>query len=286
MDNTLLKSSKEITFIDLYCGIGSFHYSFQRNGFKCVMACDIYKAAKQTYKNNYGLEPLDDIRKVNPETIDYYDILCAGFPCQPFSNAGQHEGFNDIRGNMFLEIMRFIKANMPKIVILENVPGLINHDNGRTFEIIKKKLEDENYTIMYDKLKCSDYGIPQMRQRIFIIAYKNIMTHNIDKFFDLGKYKRNVTLSVYLNKNFTKNTAYTLRCGGRRSGINNRHNWDGYLVDNKEYILTIEDGLKLQGFIDFNLVGTESEKWTMLGNTIPTIFTDILAKQIIKHFEF
>jgi len=275
-----------IRYIDLFCGMGSFHYSFEKLGFKCVMASDIYKAAKVNYKENYNIDVLDDICDIEPSTIEPYDILCAGFPCQPFSQAGQHKGFEDSRGTMFSQVMRFVKTNVPKIVILENVQALLNHDKGKSFTKIKNDLEDEGYNIVYKVLKCSDYGIPQMRKRLFIVGFKNIEVINLDKFFDLDEYKNITTLSQYLAKNFSKDTAYTIRCGGKGSPINDRHNWDGYWVDDKEYRLTIDDGLKLQGFNHYNFIGNKNEKWKMLGNTIPTIFTEIIGKQIIKHTSF
>lgn len=277
---------KPITFIDLFCGMGSFHYSFEKLGFKCVMASDIYNPAKENYKRNFNIDVLGDICDIDPSSIEPYDILCAGFPCQPFSQAGQHKGFKDSRGTMFSQVMRFVKTNIPKIVILENVQALLNHDKGRSFAKIKDELEKENYRIVYKILKCSDYGIPQMRKRLFIVGFKNIEVFDLDNFFNLVEYEKSTTMKDYLGKNFVKDTAYTIRCGGKNSPINDRHNWDGYYVDNKEYRLTIEDGLKLQGFTDYNFVGKNNQKWKMLGNTIPTIFTEIIGKQIIKHTSF
>jgi DNA (cytosine-5)-methyltransferase 1 len=277
------QQSNEVKYIDLFCGMGSFHYSFSKLGFKCVMASDIYQPVKENYKLNYDIDVLGDICDIEPSTIEPYDILCAGFPCQPFSQAGHHRGFEDNRGTMFSQVMRFVKKNVPKIVILENVQALLNHDKGKSFAKIKTDLEGEEYDVVYKVLKCSDYGIPQMRKRLFIIGFKNISVTNIDNFFDLGEYHKTITLSQYLGQNFKKDIAYTLRCGGKLSPIDDRHNWDGYWVDDKEYRLTIEDGLKLQGFHDYNFIGNKNEKWKMLGNTIPTIFTEIIGKQIIKH---
>ena len=281
----------EMKYIDLFCGIGSFHYSFQKLGFKCIMASDIYKPAlenyKQNYKQNYNMDIMGDICEIDPSKLEAYDILCAGFPCQPFSQAGLGKGFEDKRGTMFGQAMRFVKTNTPKIVVLENVQALLNHDKGKSFIKIKTELEEEGYTVVYKVLKCSDYGIPQMRKRLFIVGFKNIEVTHLDKFFDLTEYKNDTTLTTFLNKDFKKDIAYTLRCGGRHSPIDDRHNWDGYWVnDNEEYRLTIDDGLKLQGFNDYTLVGTQTEKWKLLGNTIPTIFTEIIGKQIIKHTSF
>jgi DNA (cytosine-5)-methyltransferase 1 len=112
----MTKKHQLIKYIDLFCGMGSFHYSFQKLGFKCVMASDIYKPARDNYKENFGINVLGDICDIDPTTIDNYDILCAGFPCQPFSQAGKHKGFKDSRGTMFSQVMKFVKLNVPKIV--------------------------------------------------------------------------------------------------------------------------------------------------------------------------
>ena len=278
--------SKTFKFIDLFCGIGSFHYSFKKLGWECVMSCDIDNAVKETYNANYNLLPLDDITEIDPKNILNYDILCAGFPCQPFSQCGQHKGFSDERGTLFFNIMKFVEYHKPKIIILENVQGLLSHDKGNTFKKIRSDIEKENYIITYKILKCSDYGLPQMRKRLFIIGVKNNepLVKNIDKLLNLDEYKKNVTLSTFFNKNFEKNIAYTIRCGGRNSPINDKHNWDGYIVDKKEYRLTLEDCLKLQGFDEnFKLCGNKNNKWKQLGNTIPTIFTELIGLNIQKY---
>ena len=304
-----------LKYVDLFCGIGSFHYSFKKLGWECIMSCDTDKAAKETYKENYNQDPLGDIIEINPENISSFDILCAGFPCQPFSQCGKQKGFNDERGTLFFHIMKFVKFHKPKIIILENVQGLLNHDKGNTFQTIKTQIENENYILGYKVLKCSDYGIPQMRKRLFIIALKkeedveltlknklnNIsnleeykeceqnselkLSNKLNTILNFEEYEQKVLLSSYLGKNFEKDIAYTIRCGGKSSPINDRHNWDGYIVDGKEYRLTIEDCLKLQGFdVLFKLKGNNKEQWKQLGNTIPTIFTEIIEKNINKFY--
>jgi DNA (cytosine-5)-methyltransferase 1 len=283
-------SKKDITkikYVDLFCGIGSFHYSFNNFGWECVMSCDIDNTVKKTYKENYNQEPLDDIAKIDPKDVIPFDILCAGFPCQPFSQCGNHKGFDDERGTLFFSIMKFIKFHKPKIIILENVQGLLKHDNGRTFQIIKTKIETEKYIVGYKVLKCSDYGIPQMRKRLFIIGIREDLElkNKLDDIFNFKEYEKQVKLSEFLGKNFEKDIAYTIRCGGKNSPINDKHNWDGYIVDGKEYRLTIEECLKLQGFdSSFKLNGNVREKWKQLGNTIPTIFTQIIGNNINKYY--
>lgn len=281
-----IKEDEQIKFIDLFCGIGSFHYSFKKLNWECVMSCDIDKAVKETYKENYGLSPLGDITEIEPKNIPNYDILCAGFPCQPFSQCGQHKGFDDKRGTLFFNIMRFVEYHKPKIIILENVQGLLNHDGGKTFDRIKNDIETANYTITYKVIKCSDYGLPQMRKRLIIVGIRNnteIVKH-IDKVLNFDEYKKETTLTELLGKNFEKKTAYTIRCGGKNSPIDDKHNWDGYIVDGKEYRLTKEDCLKIQGFnSDFKLCGNNKDQWKQLGNTIPTIFTEIIGLNINKY---
>jgi DNA (cytosine-5)-methyltransferase 1 len=277
---------ENIKFIDLFCGIGSFHYSFKKLNWECVMACDIDSAVKETYQYNYGITPLGDITEIDPKNIPTYDILCAGFPCQPFSNCGQHKGFDDSRGTLFFNIMKFVEYHKPKIIVLENVQGLLTHNKGQTFARIKKEIELSNYTITYKVIKCSDYGLPQMRKRLIIIGIRNdtAMIQHVDRLLQFDDYKKEKTLSAFLGKNFTKSIAYTIRCGGKNSPILDKHNWDGYMVDGQEYRLTIEDCLQLQGFnLNFKLCGNKKDQWKQLGNTIPTIFTEIIGLNIQKY---
>ena len=287
IDDTLIVTQKNLKFIDLFCGIGSFHYSFKQFGWECVMSCDIDKAVRETYKENYYQEPLGNITKIEPKDIMPFDILCAGFPCQPFSQCGQHKGFNDDRGTLFFNIMKFVKFHKPKIIILENVQGLLNHDSGNTFQTIKTQIENEHYIVGHRVLKCSNYGIPQMRKRLFIVGIRTDLElkNKINNILNFEEYEKHVSLSAFLGKNFEKDIAYTIRCGGKNSPINDKHNWDGSIVDGKEYRLTIEDCLKLQGFdILFKLKGNAREQQKQLGNTIPTIFTKIIGNNINKFY--
>jgi DNA (cytosine-5)-methyltransferase 1 len=257
------------------------------------MANDICESARDTYEMNHKLKPLGDICDIDPRTIKPYDILCAGCPCESFSRAGFGKGFRDgknKRGEMFFRVMKFVKINQPRFVIFENVYDLIKHHYGESFRRIKKELRAEGYKITYKVLKCSDYGIPQMRKRLFIVGIKNVKDKKLFyDFFNLSKYEKKTTLKEYLGRDFYLKTAYTIRCGGRSSPIHDRHNWDGYWVKNngirEEYRLRIPDALKLQGFENYVLCGTKTEQWKMLGNTIPTIFTEIIGKQILNYLK-
>ena len=281
-------SEKNMKFVDLFCGMGSFHNSFKKLDWECVMACDIDKAARETYKSNYGIVPLGDITEINPKDVPGYDILCAGFPCQPFSQCGQRKGFDDKRGTLFFNIMKFVDYHRPTVIILENVMGLLKHDGGKTFEKIKEDIEESGYTVVYKVIKCSDYGLPQMRKRLIIIGVRNdteLMKY-ADKILELDEYKKETTLTELLGKNFIKKTAYTIRCGGKNSPIADRHNWDGYMVDEAEYRLTQDDCLKLQGFdSEFMICGNKKDVWKQLGNTIPTIFTEIIGLNLNRYLK-
>jgi len=163
-----------ITFIDLFSGIGGFRVAFESEGAKCIFGAENDKYACETYSINFGEYPYRDVTKLDIKEIPDFDILCAGFPCQPFSIAGHRKGFADTRGTLFFDIERIISAKKPKAFILENVKGLVNHDKGKTFKIILDTLEKKlNYKVFYKVLNSKDFGVPQNRERIYIIGFKD-----------------------------------------------------------------------------------------------------------------
>lgn len=265
-----------ITYVDLFCGLGSFHYSLKKLGWKCILASDNNELACSNYFKNFNHQPIGNIHDIDPSTLPEYDVLCAGFPRQPFSQIGKKKGVTDQRETLFCEIMRFVKDNLPRAVVLVNVPSIISHDNGKTFKIIRDTLVMYGYIVHHNILTCSDYGIPQKHRRMFIVAIRaGINANNIFEYP-----KKNVTLSEYLKLNFSKQYAYTIRSRGRNSPIYSKHNWDGYWIDNKVHRLTLEEGKRLQGLDDYNLIGSDTECWRLLGNTIPTIFTHIIGTNL------
>lgn len=163
-----------IRYIDLFSGLGAFHTAFNTSSkFECVMACDIDEGARNIYEANYGLRPLSDIRDIDAQLLPNFDLLCAGFPCQPFSIAGKGEGFNDkIKGNLFYDILRIIDAKMPRMCILENVRNLKTHNSGNTYTTIENELMERGYLLTSKIINSADYGSPQARQRIYIVATK------------------------------------------------------------------------------------------------------------------
>ena len=165
---------KMTTFIDLFSGIGGFRLAFESVGATCVFSAEIDKYACATYKANFGNDPFCDVSQLDTDDIPNFDILCAGFPCQPFSIAGARKGFLDTRGTLFFDIERIIKAKQPKAFILENVRGLVNHDKGRTFKVILETLEKKlHYKVFYQILNSKDYDVPQNRERIYIIGFRD-----------------------------------------------------------------------------------------------------------------
>jgi DNA (cytosine-5)-methyltransferase 1 len=167
-------------FIDLFAGIGGFHQALQAAGGKCVFASEWEAHAKETYFANYGEVPFGDITHFTGETggdalfknsIPAHDVLAAGFPCQPFSQAGRQLGFDDARGTLFFEILKIAKKLRPGILILENVKRLKTHDHGRTFRVIVNALHEIGYKVYAKVLRAYDYGLPQNRERIFIVAF-------------------------------------------------------------------------------------------------------------------
>jgi len=156
----------------LFAGIGGFHLAFDSYGATINYACEWDKDAAQVYEHNFGIKPTGDITKIDENSIPDHDILCAGFPCQAFSISGKQEGFNDSRGTLFFDIARIVKVKQPKIVFLENVKNLASHDNGRTLRVIMNTLDELGYDAYEKILNAADYGVPQSRQRIYIVAFR------------------------------------------------------------------------------------------------------------------
>lgn len=166
------KPKIHFTFIDLFAGLGGFHLAMEKLGGKCVFACEIQEDLRELYKKNFNMECKGDINDIDMKNeIPSHDILCAGFPCQPFSKAGKQQGFEDEkdRGNMFLKIMEIIKIHKPNYVFLENVPNLKSHDGGNTYNVITKKLKDY-YDIRDDIISPHCFGIPQHRTRFYLVG--------------------------------------------------------------------------------------------------------------------
>ncbi len=164
------KPLNQFNFIDLFAGIGAFHYALSDLGATCVFASEIDQPASLTYTQNHHIKPAGDITQIAANDIPSHDILCAGFPCQAFSVSGKRLGFEDTRGTLFFDIARIAKHHQPSILFLENVKNLVGHDQGKTLARIIEVLKALNYEVHYKVLNTSHFGLPQNRERVYIVA--------------------------------------------------------------------------------------------------------------------
>lgn len=180
-------SRPSLRFIDLFCGMGGFRLAFEAQGCKCVYSSDIDEYACRTYELNFGDFPKSDITKVEAKDIPEFDILCAGFPCQPFSIAGKRLGFDDTRGTLFFDVARILKEKKPMAFLLENVRGLSNHDGGKTLNVILNTLDELDYETEWKVLNAKDYGVPQNRERWYCIGIRKDLNLKLPNFPDKKK---------------------------------------------------------------------------------------------------
>lgn len=181
---------KKFKFIDLFCGIGGFHQAMAQLGGQCVYACDIDEDCRKTYEANYGIRPDRDITKVNASKIPEYDVLCAGFPCQAFSKAGKRLGFHDeTKGTLFFDVERIMQHTKPKYALLENVRNLASHDDGNTWRVIHQHLVSIGYNVLCNPVIFSPHyiGIPQHRERVYIMCIRKDIGELPEFFFDTDK---------------------------------------------------------------------------------------------------
>jgi len=164
--------TKKFTFIDLFAGIGGFREALKSYNGNCVFSSEWDKNSQKTYFSNFGEMPSGDITKIEESQIPKHDIICAGFPCQAFSISGKREGFNDVRGTLFFDVARIAKYHQPKILFLENVKNFLRHDFGETFNTVIKVLKEIGYTPFHKVLRSSDFGVPQARERVYIVALR------------------------------------------------------------------------------------------------------------------
>lgn len=167
------KNLEGYTFIDLFAGLGGFRIALESLGAKCVYSNEWDEPVNDVYEANFGTRPEGDITKVDEKTVPDHDILCAGFPCQAFSISGKQRGFEDSRGTLFFDVARIVKEKKPKVVFLENVKNFASHDNGRTIQVVKATMEELGYSFNYKVLSAVDYGVPQKRERVYMVCFRN-----------------------------------------------------------------------------------------------------------------
>ena len=176
-----MNNMNNMNYIDLFCGIGGFHQALDKLNCKCILACDKDKACRDNYKLNYDIDPHPDVCKINPEEItENIDIICGGFPCQAFSNAGKKKMFEDDRGLLFDEIMRIAKVKKPKFMFLENVKHILKVGEKKVIEYIKQKIDDYGYHLQIFKISPHEYGVPQQRERVYFVCIRKDIYNRSD----------------------------------------------------------------------------------------------------------
>ncbi|OAL10112.1 DNA cytosine methyltransferase [Candidatus Mycoplasma haematobovis] len=301
--------------IDLFAGIGGTRLGFHLTGqVKVVFSSEIDKFAKITYKTNFGEDTAGDIREINTNDIDDHEILVAGFPCQAFSQAGKKKGFNDERGALFFEIIRILEDKKPKSFLLENVKNLKTHNKGETFKIIKDNLEKLNYYVTYSILRARDFGVPQNRERIYIVGFNkglissyeefkmptptlestyvgNILEQNVDSKYTISDllwegHQRRKAKHIAKGRGFgfslfNKNSRYT-------NTISARYYKDGSEIlieqENKNpRKITPREAARLQGFPDNYLIPvSDNQAYKQFGNSVSVPVIYAIAKEILK----
>jgi len=313
---------KQFKFIDLFSGIGGFRIALESLGGKCVYSSEIDEYAIRTYKKNFNDIPNGDITKVDEKKIPDHDVLCAGFPCQPFSIGGYRKGFEDTRGTLFFDVARIIKEKQPKIVFLENVSGITSHDKGNTLKVIKRTLKDLGYKCHDKVMNAMHYGVPQNRNRWYCVAIRNdidssdfefpkktnleytvkdIIQSNVDpsykitevaneninnhieKFYESGRQKEGEILIA--------NEVRKSRCGFRADGISPcltaKMGTGGNnvpIVVSERRKLTERECLALMGFPSwFTIEENKMQSYKQIGNSVVVPIIRKIAIQFIKY---
>ena len=298
-------NTQSFTFIDLFAGIGGMRIAFERTGGRCLFSSEWDAEAQRTYAANFGEVPKGDITKIPVEEIPDHDVLVAGFPCQAFSIMGDRKGFADTRGTLFFEVERILCAKTPKAFMLENVKQLVNHDHGRTFNVILERLTGLGYHVHWSVLNARDFGIPQKRERVIIVGFLDNLPfsfpiHNGPKLTlsDILEDDNNVPQKYFASEGVRESELSRLKKkppypsiwhenkGGNISPndfacalrANASYN---YLLVNGIRRLTPRENLRFMGFPeDFKIVVKDSSIRTQCGNSVVIPVVGAVAKQI------
>jgi DNA (cytosine-5)-methyltransferase 1 len=304
------KKTGAIKFIDLFCGIGGFRIAMQNACYDagispiCVFSSDIDEDCREAYKANFGETPVGDITCIQENEIPDHDLLLAGFPCQPFSICGDMKGFEDIRGTLFFDIARILKAKRPKVFLLENVKLLASHNKGKTLARILETVHNLGYRTDFRILNALDFGLPQKRERIFIVGFQDdvefswpvgkspmrplddLLEHDVHcRYFASEKIRQNrlarrepTKETTIWHENKAGNvSAYPFSCALRAGASYN------YLLVNGERRLTPREMLRLQGFPDdFQIVGRYQQIRKQAGNSVPVPVVIAILRSILK----
>lgn len=313
---------QDMTFIDLFAGLGGFRLALESLGAKCVYSNEWDAHAQQVYCNNFGDIPEGDITKVDETTIPDHDILCAGFPCQAFSISGKQLGFEDSRGTLFFDVARIVKCKKPKIVFMENVRNFASHDNGRTLSVVKNTMEELGYSFFYKMLNSADYGIPQKRERIYMVCFRNDL--GITEFtfpvpFKLKKHVEDFLLDeseipeklyvnrsdIYIEKEDDKYSNKTIRLGSVNKGRQGERIYStkgiaitlsahgggifaktgGYFINGKYRKLAPRECARIMGYPDsYKIIDNYNQAYQQFGNSVVIDVLQYIAIEIGKKY--
>lgn len=303
-------------FIDLFAGIGGIRLAFEKAGGTCVFTSEWDSFAQQTYEANFGDKPHGDITQIHERTIPKHDVLLGGFPCQPFSNAGLKKGFEDTRGTLFFDIARIIDYRKPSMIMLENVKGFLRHDKGRTLQVVEDTLDELGYNVFYKVLNAKDFGVPQNRERIYIVGINRRKIGNVGFLFPKPKGSK-TRVGVILEKNV--DSKYTLSNklwqGHKRRLREHREKGNGfgyslfnsdseytstisarYYKDGSEILieqkgknprkLTPREAARLQGFPEnFQIPVSDTQAYKQFGNSVAVPVVSAIAREMVKVME-
>ena len=293
------------TFVDLFCGIGGFHLAASSLGLQCVYACDIDTEARTAYANNFGITPAGDISRAKPANMPQFDLLCAGFPCQPFSIIGGRKGMEDPRGTLFLEIIRLAKATRPEALVLENVKQLVSIHGGSVFDRIISDIQALGYHVDYKILNALDHGLPQKRERVLVVATRKhfdqfpwpqektpmkplasvLEKHPAPRFFVSERIRKARQIAhqsphkvgIWHENKGGNVSSHPHSCALRAGASHN------YLLVNGERRLTPREMLRLQGFPDtYEIVCSDSQTRKQAGNAVPVPLAHAAIRGILK----
>ncbi len=297
------------SFIDLFAGIGGIRIGFESVGGHCVFSSEFDESACKTYEANFGVHPSGDITKINAKDIPNFDILLGGFPCQAFSIIGKKEGFeNETCGTLFFEIERILKEKMPKAFMLENVRNLTAHDKGNTFKIIRSHLEALGYSVYAKVLNALDYGVPQKRERIIIVGFKDNVLFSFPDPVPVSQRKTlidiletDVSDKYYVKDKIRESRIMRLKDPNYPKPYISHENMAGsitphpyssclragasanYILINDERRPTEREMLRIQGFPDdFKIVVSYSQLKHQTGNSVAVPVIKAVASQMIN----
>ncbi len=324
MININNKSLEGFTFIDLFAGLGGFRIALESLGAKCVYSNEWDVPVQKVYAENFGETPEGDITKVDENTIPTHDILCAGFPCQAFSISGKQRGFEDSRGTLFFDVARIVKAKKPKVVFMENVKNFATHDAGKTLEVVKSTMEELGYTFYQKVLNAVDYGVPQKRERIYMVCFRNDLnfkSFHYPKPFKLTRHVEDYLLEdeemvkhLYINRpdtyfNDVEDTKYSnkpIRLGIVNKGGQGERIYSakgiaitlsaygggvfsktgGYLINGKTRKLHPRECARIMGYPDsYKICESANQAYKQFGNSVVIDVLQLIAIEIGKMIE-